>query len=102
MDRSDIINLVRYEYTQNEFGVRKKSEPIKRRVFCHIDSVTGSEYFNGGVNGIRPQFRITMFRYDYNNEEIVEFNDDLFTVYRTYYSTKDDIELYVERRSGDE
>lgn len=102
MDRSDVVNLLSYEFIQNEYGVRVKSEePIARQVYCHVDSVTGSEYFNGGVNGIRPQYRITMFRYDYNGEDIVEYNGELLTVYRTYFATNDDIELYVERRTGD-
>lgn len=103
MDKSDIINLCSYVYTMNEYGVREKSaEPTRREVFCHVDSVTGSEFFNGGVNGIRPMFRFTMFRFDYQGEDIVEYNDEMFTVYRTYYSTNDDIELYVERRKGNE
>ena len=100
MDRSNVVNLVTFPFTTNEQGVRIKGEAIKRRVFCHIDSVTGAEYFNGGQTGIRPQYRITMFRFDYQGEEVVELDGELFTVYRTYISRNDNIELYVERRKG--
>ena len=100
MDRSDIVRLVKYDYITNEYGVREKAEITSRRVFCHVDSVTGSEFFQGGANGIRPEFRITMFKYDYENEEVLEYKETLYQIYRTYNSKNDMIELYVEKRKG--
>jgi hypothetical protein len=100
MDRSEVIKLIRYEYIQNEFGVRDKYEVIERRVFCNVDTVTGREYFEGGANGIKPEYRITMFKYDYDGEEIIEYKGELYQIYRSYFSTKDMIELYVEKRKG--
>lgn len=41
-----------------------------------------------------------MFFDDYNDEPIVEYNEKRYTVYRTYHSRTDDIELYVERKGG--
>lgn len=99
MDRSDVITLVSISFTQDEFGVRRKAES-KKEVFCQVDSVTRAEFFEGGRNGLNPQFRITMFFDDYNDEPIVEYNEKRYTVYRTYHSRTDDIELYVERKGG--
>lgn len=101
MDKSDVINLVKYPYVTNEYGVRVKEEtPISRQVFCHVDSVTQSEFFNGGATGLNPEYRITMFRFDYDDETILEYNGEYYSIYRTYIARNDEIELYVERRKG--
>ncbi len=99
MDRSDVCNLVSVFYKQDEYGVRRKVEE-SREVFCQVDSVSRSEFFDGGRNGLNPQFRITMFLGDYKDEPIVEYNGKRYAVYRTYHSRTDDIELYVERKGG--
>ena len=99
MDRTNVITLIGSTRAQNEYGVWVET-PTRREVFCQVDSVTRAEFFDGGRNGLNPQFRITMFFDDYNDEPIVEYNEKRYTVYRTYHSRTDDIELYVERKGG--
>ena len=99
MDRSDQITLVAETWTEDDYGVEQPTEK-KTTVFCDITSVTGSEIAEFGRNGINPELRMTMFRYDYNGERIVEYNGDRYSVYRTYFARNDTIELYVERRGG--
>lgn len=99
MDRSDIVTLVGYTYTQDEFGVRR-STPTERQVYCSVDSVTRDEYFEGGRNGLNPEYRITMFFADYNGEDTVVYNGVAYGVYRTYHAKTDELELYVERKGG--
>lgn len=99
MDRSDICNLIASTKTQDDFGVWRTTE-TSREVFCQVDSVTRDEFFDGGRNGLNPQFRITMFAADYEDETIVEYNGKRYAVYRTYFSKTDTIELYVERKGG--
>lgn len=99
MDRSDIVTLVGYTRTQDEFGVWR-STPSERQVFCSVDSVTRDEYFEGGRNGLNPEYRITMFFGDYNGEDTVIYNGNAYGVYRTYHAKTDELELYVERKGG--
>lgn len=99
MDRSDIITLVAVTRTQNEYGQWVASEST-RDVYCQVDSVTQSEFFEGGRNGLNPEFRFTMFFADYENEPIVEYKGLRYAVYRTYLNRNDKIELYVERKGG--
>ena len=47
-----------------------------------------------------PELRFTMFRYDYNDEEEIEYNGKYYRIYRTYLGKDDSIELYCERRKG--
>lgn len=101
MDRSTPIYLVTTVYSQNEYGVMIPNE-TEKLVYADITSVTGAEWFEGGRNGINPEFRMRMFAPDYSGEEVLKYNDIYYTVYRTYKVRNDIIELYVEKRKGNE
>ena len=71
-----------------------------RDVFCQVDSVTRAEFFDGSRSGLNPEFRMTMFFGDYNDERTLIYKDKAYAVYRTYIGRNDTIELYVERKGG--
>lgn len=99
MDRSSVITLLASSQTQNKYGVWEE-QPTSRDVYCQVDSVTRSEFFEGGRNGLNPEFRFTMFFGDYEGEQTVIYNGNTYSVYRTYHGKTDTIELYVERKGG--
>lgn len=99
MDRSNVINLITETHIKDRFGVSVPTT-TSRQVFCQIDSVTRTEFFEAGRNGLNPEMMITMFYGDYNGEKIVEVNGERFGVYRVYRNRSDTIELYVERKGG--
>ena len=99
MDRSEVITLLGETQTQNDFGVWVPQRTSKE-VFCQVDSVTRAEFFEGGRNGLNPEYRFTMFFDDYNGEREVIFKGNAYSVYRTYHARTDDLELYVERKGG--
>ena len=99
MDRSELINLVAETWTTDAFNVQHANE-TSRQVFGRVDSVTEKEWFDGARQGLNPEFRFTMFRFDYAGENIVEYQGNRYTVYRTYIGRNDSIELYAERRQG--
>ena len=101
MNRSSVAYLVTEAFSQNAYGVMERTE-TKHKVYVAVTSVTSQEWFEGGRNGLNPQFRFTMFSFDYNNEKIIEYQDKQYTIYRTYYRSADEIELYVELRKGNE
>lgn len=99
MDRSDVITLVSETYEKNQYGV---SVPVtaSQDVYCQVMSVTAQEFFEGGRNGLNPEYRFTMFAPDYNGQKTVVYNGKPYGVYRTYLGRDDTIELYVERKGG--
>lgn len=99
MDRSTVITLVKQAYTQNEYGVQIPTE-TRREVYAQVDSVTANEFFEGGRNGLNPEFRFTMFGADYEGERVVEYQGGAFAIYRTYIGRGDNVELYAERKGG--
>ena len=99
MDRSTPITLLSTTKAQNEYGVWVETQ-TRREVFAQVDSVTRSEFFEGGRNGLNPEFRMTMFFEDYEGEKLLIYNENTYSVYRTYQAKNDTIELYVERKGG--
>ena len=99
MDRSEVITLISSTRAQNEYGVWTES-PTARDVFCQVDSVTAREFFEGGRNGLKPEFRMTMFFGDYQGERDLVYKGKAYSVYRTYQGRNDTIEIYVERKGG--
>lgn len=99
MDRSDVIYLISIEKTQDNYGRWVPSE-TKKKVFCQVNSITRSEFYDAGRNGLNPEYSFTMFYGDYSGETIVEYNGKRYGVYRTYRAKTDVIELYAERKGG--
>lgn len=77
----------------------RKTE-TRRTVYCDVRSVTQSEWFEGGRNGLNPEYRFTMFAPEYHGEQICEFNGNRYTIYRTYLERNEMIELYVQKEQG--
>lgn len=101
MNKSGIAYLIADTYTQNDYGVMEK-QSTRKKVFVNTTSVTGTEWFEGGRNGLNPQYRFIMFSHDYNNEKVIEYNGTQYTIYRTFLRSTDEIELYAELRKGNE
>ena len=41
-----------------------------------------------------------MFAWDYQGEPMLRYSGKTYSIYRTYVSKTDEIELYVERKGG--
>lgn len=99
MDRSNVIYLVSETWTADQYGVMRAKQE-ERKVFCQVDSVTLSEWSEGGRIGLNPEYRMRMFSPEYQGERLLKYNGILYTIYRTYRGRNDTIDLYVERRHG--
>lgn len=94
----DVLELVSTVLTQNAYGVWVKTE-TSRQVFCRVSSVSQTEFFEAGRNGLNPEWRFSIFAADYQDEETVIYNGKRYGIYRTYRDG-DWIELYAERKGG--
>ena len=96
---NDVLKLFTTTYTNDKYGVPKPvNEAVE--VFCERKSVTRSEFFNAGRNGLNPEYVFTVFKGDYNGETVLEYDGKTYSVYRTYETDDDYIELYVQRKGG--
>lgn len=100
MDRSIVFYLLTPTHSQDNIGQWVETVE-KRQVFGQVSSVTASEFFAGGQNGFKPDLRVTMFGPDYQDEENLELEGKIYSIYRTYRGKNDTLELYLEKRRGD-
>lgn len=99
MDRSEILFLVGESHEQDDNGVFQTAM-TERMVFCQAQSVTRNEFFEGGRNGLNPEYEFTMFAGDYRGERICKYQGNRYAIYRVYRGRNDTIELYVQREGG--
>ena len=99
MDRSEELTLITQVNTQDDNGIWQTTE-TSRVVFCQCQSVTRNEFFEGGRNGLNPEYEFTFFFGDYNGEKVGEYKGKRYAVYRVYHARTDVIELYVQREGG--
>ena len=95
----DTAVLVSAVYAPDEYGVRRPIE-TEKTVYGYYDSVTATELFEGGRNGLNPSFRFVMTELDYSGQAILIRNGERYAVYRTYRPNNGTVELYCERKGG--
>lgn len=96
---NDVLKLFKTTYTPNKYGVPVPTNE-EREVFCDRHSVTRSEFFNAGRNGLTPEYVFSVFKGDYEGETVLKYNGLTYSIYRTYETDDDYIELYVSRKGG--
>lgn len=100
MDRSNVITLISQSFEKDDIGQPVPIES-KREVYCNVSSIGQNEWYEAGNRGFRPELKITMFLYDYDNETVVELEGKRYAVYRTYITQKSEcIELYLQEKAG--
>lgn len=94
------INLLATTTTKDAYGVHKESF-TKNQVFCTVNSVTRTEFFSAGRNGLNPEYMFEVFAGDYSGERTLEYNGATYAIYRTYRPLNSDyIELYAQTEGG--
>ena len=94
------MKLIKSTYTKNKYGVDEATE-VKREVFCKCDSISRTEFFEAGRNGLNPTYRFIVAAIDYDDEMLIEYRSLRYAIYRTFHIPGTDyLELYVERQGG--
>jgi len=107
MDKSNIAYLLQSTITYDEIG-QIIDTVTQKQVYCNVRSISRDEFYQAGQKGLRPKWAITMFQYDYENEEYVKMNISntstqvlkTYHIYRSYIKNNDEIELYLEETVG--
>ena len=93
------VYLISVSYRVDDLMQRIPVE-TRRKVIGLEGSISATEFFEAGRNGLKAQKRVSMFAPDYNGEVTVELNGIRYGVYRTYMPKDDTIELYLEKKAG--
>lgn len=101
MNLAEKIELITIEYTQDELGEWVETQ-TKDTVFAIIGSVSASEFFQAGLQGFKPEYKMTVWQTEYSGQELVEYNGKTYSIYRSYRRADGRIELYVTEKKGEE
>lgn len=93
------VKLISKTYTKDSIG---NSVPTNSyvEIWCNVRSVSSSEFANTGEIGIRAALIFSVWEKEYAGQELIEYNNDMYSVYRTYIRADGRIELYVEKKVG--
>lgn len=94
----DVICLVNEEFIFDDIG-RQKAKQTKTEIFAEVKSVSQTEFFEAGRNGLKPDYKVTVWSCEYNGEMLAEYNEVLYEIYRTYLAG-DKTELYFKKKEG--
>jgi len=94
----DVITLVALTITKDTYGIETSTES-QRTIFAEVESISQSEFFAARDAQLQPEYRFRVFFGDYKGEEILEYQNKRYAIYRTYRSG-DYMELYAERKVG--
>ena len=96
---NDTIKLISETYERDSLQqfVPKRKEST---VFCEVQSISKSEWYDAGRAGLKAQLKVVMPRINYADEEIVEYKGKTYGVYRTYLPVGNTVELYLEKKAG--
>lgn len=94
-----VCSLVTRTFTNDAYGIQRETE-TEKTVFCRVDSIGSSEFFDASQTGLKPELRFTIYDKEYSGERLVKYKGDYFSVYRTYNRSLDFVELYAERDVG--
>lgn len=95
----DVLELLTVTTEKDARGVQKKTV-TPRAVFCKRRSISRSEFFDAGRNGLNPEFVFDVFAGDYAGETLCRYGGMSYAIYRTYLADSDYIELYAQREGG--
>ena len=96
MMRADVIDLI--TETNSAHGVHEAVTETARTVFCTVQSVTRSEFYNALNAGVQPEWVFVLaLAEDYHGERVVRYKGQKLRVVRTYMNEEDGIEITCER-----
>lgn len=79
---SCILRLVEPQY--NNFGARIEDKVTETKIpILRIEQVRATEFYKANEQGYRPSLRLRIANINYNNEQELEYNDEIYTIIRT-------------------
>lgn len=90
---SDICNLIKVEpITDTETGNTKTVE-TKKEVYCNKKSISQTEHYQAAAVGFKPQLKLEVMTFEYDEESILEFENKRYKIERTFEAKNEITEL---------
>ena len=93
------LTLISATITYDDIG-NPIETPIETVVLCNVKSIGRTEFYNAAANGLKPNLIFLIHKYEYNGENLIEFEDIKYKVIKTYSTGIEEIELTCEKVIG--
>lgn len=70
-------------------------------IIAEVRSITQSEFMEASQNGLSPSYLFRVSVFGYSGEKSLIYNGARYSVYRTYETDDNYIELYTESKVGE-
>lgn len=100
MTREGTVTLVVPTYGRDALKQLIKTGEELLPVFCQIESVIQSEWSAAGINGLKAEYKLTVWADEYRNATAAILDEVRYSIYRTFQPSEDKIELYLTRKAG--
>ena len=85
---------------RDEIGQELPPTAVRAEIYCTKKSISQNEFYKAAQSGLKPQFVLEISAFDYNSEDLVEYNGTMYQIYRTYERPDEIIELYCIKKAG--
>ena len=96
-DAEIILRKMEY-YIEN--GVTKSRLLSSVQVSAALSSVTRAEFYTAAQAGMKADLTFTVYDFEYDNQQEIEYNQEVYLVVRTFQKQLDKRELVCTRRDG--
>jgi len=90
------VTLIKEATVYDDLGNPTKTE-VKTPILCDLRSIGRNEFYSAAVQGMKPDIAFVIYSFEYDDQNIVEFEGKRYTVLRTYGSDWETVELTCER-----
>lgn len=94
---SDVCKLGTLKTIENDIGDIVNSIKYGEDIFCNEKSVRYSEFYQAQAVGMKPELVLEIKQVDYNKENYVKYDEEVYRVLRTYKTSSENIELTLIR-----
>ena len=82
---SDSIKLIRITDVElDDDGFPTGGEEIEMNVFCNMQSVKATEFFQAAEHGVNAVHTAVLHSYEYSGEKFAEYKGVRYAIYRSY------------------
>ncbi|MGT2829602.1 phage head closure protein [Streptococcus hillyeri] len=92
------ITLIAKKITGQDKLKQNITEDVKTKLLCRKRSITRSEFYQANQAGIRPSLVVDIHSFEYENQELAEFDGKRYRILKTYPVDIETIELTLTEK----
>ena len=92
------ITLIENKITGKDKLKQNIIEEVKTVLLCRKKSITRSEFYQANQAGIRPSLVVDIHSFEYDNQELAEFEGKRYRILKTYPVDLETLELTMTEK----